>query len=127
MDKLKPGDKIDVRVKSATIVSVYKEYDEIRTFEIVSVGNHGYYLFVPAYLYINSCVIADASQCRRLDIDKRFCGERIVHIQENMVCKVSSVLDGMSCFACGDFFPMAASNQADGTLLCYSCRKNPYR
>lgn len=30
--------------------------------------------------------------------------------------------DGLMCGWCGDFYPMAASNQTDGSLKCYSCR-----
>jgi len=35
-------------------------------------------------------------------------------------------LDGMYCRRCQSFYEFAESNQDDGTLLCYSCRQNPY-
>lgn len=35
--------------------------------------------------------------------------------------------DGMFCRKCQVFFQYAEPNQPDGTLLCYSCRNNPYR
>lgn len=31
--------------------------------------------------------------------------------------------DGCSCKKCQEWYPMAEPNQADGTLICYSCRK----
>lgn len=127
MAKFKPGDRVDCRVKSATIVSPYKEYDEVRTFEIVSVDKHGYYVFVPAYVNITKSVTADTYQCKHLGIDKRFLNEQIAYVQENQIYRVSSVLDGMSCIVCQDFFPMAEPNQENGSLICYACRKNPYR
>jgi hypothetical protein len=35
--------------------------------------------------------------------------------------------DGMFCRKCRVFYEFAESNQSDGTLLCYTCRNNPYR
>lgn len=127
MAKLKPGDRVDCRVKQATIVSPYKDYDEMRTFEIVAGDKHGYYLYVPSYIHIKNQVKADKYQCEHLGINKKFLGENIVYIQENLICRISSILDGMSCSKCGDFFQMAEPNQEDGTLICYACRFNPYR
>lgn len=34
--------------------------------------------------------------------------------------------DGMFCRKCQSFYQFAEPNQPDGTLLCYSCRSNPY-
>jgi hypothetical protein len=34
--------------------------------------------------------------------------------------------DGMFCRKCRIFYEFAESNQSDGTLLCYTCRQNPY-
>ena len=34
--------------------------------------------------------------------------------------------DGMFCQKCGGFFQFAEPNQEDGSLICYSCRSNPY-
>ena len=34
--------------------------------------------------------------------------------------------DGMYCRKCQNFYQYAEPNQPDGTLLCYSCRSNPY-
>lgn len=35
-------------------------------------------------------------------------------------------VDGMFCRNCHSYFPYAEPNQKDGTMLCYSCRNNPY-
>ena len=35
--------------------------------------------------------------------------------------------DGMYCKKCQNFYQYAEPNQDDGSLLCYSCRANPYR
>ena len=34
--------------------------------------------------------------------------------------------DGLICKKCKNFFGFAEPNQSDGSLICYSCRKNPY-
>jgi hypothetical protein len=126
MAKLKPGDRVDCRVKQAAIVSPYKDYDEIKTFEIIAADKYGYYLYVPVYLSLKGAVKADKSQCKHLGIDKRFLDENMVYIQENMICKISAVLDGMRCVKCREFYALAEANQDDGTLICWSCRNYPH-
>jgi hypothetical protein len=34
--------------------------------------------------------------------------------------------DGMYCVNCGNFYEYAEPNQIDGSMVCYSCRTNPY-
>ena len=34
--------------------------------------------------------------------------------------------DGMYCVNCGNFHEYAEPNQEDGSMICYSCRSNPY-
>jgi hypothetical protein len=127
MTKLKPGDRVDCRVKSATIVSPYKSYDEVKTFEIVATDKHGYYLYVPHYYCLKGTIVANKYQCGTLGIDKKFLDENIVYVQENMIALVHDRMDGLSCAICREFYQYAVSNQSDGTLICYSCRQNPYR
>lgn len=127
MTKLKPGDRVDCRVKASTIVSPYKNYDEVKTFEIVATDNHGYYLYVPHYYSLKNTSVANSYQCKALGIDKKFLDENIVYIQGNMIAHVHEKMDGISCKICREFFRYAASNQDDGSLICYSCRQNPYR
>lgn len=127
MAKLKPGDCIDVRVKDATIVGPYDNYDEVKTFQIIAKDKYGYYLYIPSYYLIKNTYRADIYQCQQLKINSRFLNEEFIYIKEKMVLKVHSILDGMTCSNCHEFFNMAEPNQDDGTLICYSCRLNPYR
>ncbi len=127
MTKLKPGDRVDCRVKASTIVSPYKSYDEVKTFEIVAVDDHGCYLYIPHYYPLKGTKIADKHQCKNLKIDKRFLGENIIYIQGNMIAHIHDKLDGMSCAICKEFYRYSQANQPDGTLICFSCRQNPYR
>lgn len=127
MTKLKPGDRVDCRVKASTIVSPYRSYDEIKTFEVVAIDSHGIWLYIPHYYVLKGTKVADQWTVKNLCIDKRFMGENIIQIQEGMVANVQARLDGIACKICKEFFPYAEGNQEDGTLICYSCRQNPYR
>jgi len=125
MAQLKPGDRVDCRVKEATIVSPYKDFDEVITFEIVAVDKYGCYLFVPVYLNIKNTFILDKYKCKSLSVDSRFLGENAIYIRESMIFQINSILDGFRCIRCLEFFPMASPNQDDGTLICWSCRHYP--
>jgi len=35
-------------------------------------------------------------------------------------------IDGMFCISCGNFYKYAEANQEDGSMVCYTCRINPY-
>lgn len=127
MTKLKLGDRIDCRIKSSVIVSPYKDYDEIRTFQIIAKDKQGYYLYVPSYYTLKNTLKVDNRQSKQLGIDIKFLDEEFIYIQGNMVLRIHSILDGMNCSNCKDFYQMAEPNQEDGTLICYSCKQNPYR
>jgi hypothetical protein len=127
MPKLTVGDIINCRVKSAQIVSPYRDYDEIKSFVIVAADDNGYYIFVPHYYLIKGTFVLDQYASRVLDINPKYIGDDIILILENMVAFVESKLDGIACKICKEFFSYAASNQPDGTMICFSCRENPYR
>jgi hypothetical protein len=128
MAKLKPGDRVDCRIKSYAIVSPYDpDYDEVKTFEIVSKDKTGYHLYIPGYLFLKNTVEADSYLCRKLQIHHKFLGEQILYVKEGMILKVNTILDGCVCIQCQDFYYWAEPNQWDSTFICWSCRKNPYR
>lgn len=128
MTKLKPGDCVNCLIQFNTIVGPYNtDYDEVRTFEIVSRDETGYYLYVPSYTYIKESIKADQYLCRKLSIDKKFIDVQIIYIQEGMIHKIKSILDGCVCTICLEFYSYAVPNQEDGSLICWSCRSNIYR
>src|ERR1700690_2355166 len=126
MAHFKPGDRIDCKIKDNVIVTPYSDYDEIWTFEILATATYGYYIFVPQYRYIKHSLIINAYRCKQYDIASRFLNEQMTHITDTLIYQVRQKLDGMMCSKCGEFFLMGAPNQPDGTLLCYSCKRNPY-
>jgi hypothetical protein len=47
---------------------------------------------------------------------------------ENLLSKKKDPKDdGMNCKLCKEWFHMAEPNQEDGTLICRTCKLNPYR
>jgi hypothetical protein len=127
MLKLKPGDRIECRIRAGIIRNSFDEYDDTKTFEIVATDNEGYYLYVPHYMCLNEGSKASEARCRSLGIDKAFIGENVTYVLASYICRVVSEIDGMKCSRCRDFFGMAASNQKDGTFMCKACKENPYR
>lgn len=127
MGQLKPGDRVDCRIKSNIIVGPYKKYDEVRTFEIVSCDSSGYYLYVPVYIILMDSIKADSYLCRTLNINLKFVDEQIVLIAESKICNIHAVLDGMTCVRCKEFYNMAQANQEDGSMICWQCRNYRYR
>lgn len=124
---LNPGDKIKCKLKDNVLVNAYEtDYDEIIVFEILARDEYGYCVYIPHYLYLNNCVTLDSRLIADWDIDSKFLNEKSLYIRENLVFKVDSVLDGMSCSKCKEFFNKASANQEDGTLICWSCRKYRY-
>lgn len=119
---------MDLTIKSNATVSPFSgDFDEIRTFEVVSLDSHGYYLYIPPYLSIKSAVVMTARECRALKIDPRFADESILYISDSLIYKVNSVLDGIACLNCQEFCQYAQPNQEDGSFYCYQCRFNPWR
>lgn len=127
MTKLKAGDRVNCRIKNGLIVSPYQgDYDEVHSFEIIGVDQFGYYLYIPSYFRLRDSVIIDDYACILLQINKKFVGEEIVYIQEGMIAQIQYRVDGCYCVKCGEFYHMAQPNQADNSLICWSCRHYPH-
>ena len=127
MARLKPGDRIECRVKESVITNPYKEFDELMTLEIVSKDLSGCYVYVPPYLTLKNTFKLDSYKCKELEVDKRFLGVDCIYVATNLIYKISSQIDGMRCKKCEEFCHMAACNQSDGSFICWGCRNNPYR
>jgi hypothetical protein len=136
MAKLKSGDRVDCCVKWNSIVNPHSaDYEEVITFEIIAAPIEyseyseyfGYFLFIPCYKIIKDSITVSSLLAKQKGINKKFIGEQTIYIQEGLISKISSILDGLFCICCGDFFDMAEPNQEDGSLICFSCRSNPFR
>lgn len=139
MVQLKPGDRVDCCVKCNNIVNPYsQDYEEIITFEIIGASlessyysdyaaRANYFLFVPCYKIIKDSITISSLMAKQNGINKKFIGEETIKIEDNLIAKISSVLDGLFCVHCHEFYEMSAPNQDNGTLICWACRQNPYR
>jgi hypothetical protein len=126
MPKLKPGDRVNCRLRASQIVKPYDgEYDDEKVFEIIAVDDQGYYLFVPPYLSVKDSEKVDFYFARDNDIEKKYIGEEVIYITPGLVSRVNSVLDGCFCVKCNNFHQYAEPNQTDGTLICWTCRTYP--
>jgi len=126
MLNLKPGDQVSCRIRLAIIVDPNAEYDEIQSFVIVASSSNGYYLYVPHYYFLKEVEELDRFRQKSLGIEKRYLNENITYIEDGMIVRVDSKQDGLACKICHDFYPYATINQEDGSMVCYSCRQNPY-
>jgi len=52
---------------------------------------------------------------------------RVIGISDFKINKPTFYEDGCKCVKCKEFYPMAVPNQPNNTLICYSCRENPWR
>lgn len=52
------------------------------------------------------------------EVNRRF----FVRTSDGKIIRSGSGRDGMDCKRCRSFFPMAETNQPDGTLVCFACR-----
>ena len=128
MAKLKVGDRVLCRIKENTIINPYNsDYDELRTFDIITTDSLGYYLFVPPYTVLKGTIKVDQYNLKKLNLDKKYFNDTIVYISSGFVYKIKSQIDGCICCVCKDFYDKAAPNQEDGTMICWSCRDNPWR
>lgn len=127
MAYLKRGARVSCRISAYNIVSGDEEnFDDLRTFEIISRDNNGYYLFIPQYILIKNSIKIATYDLRELDILPRFLGEEMIYIVDGQIFKIESSMSGMICSNCLDFYEYAIPNQTDDTLICFACRQNPH-
>lgn len=127
MAKLKAGDKVNCLIKNNTIVAAYESnFDEEKTFEILSTDSRGYFIYVPDYFNLKGTSLIDQSVMKSLRIDKKFLDSQLFYITDTSVFKIYSILDGCFCCKCHEFYNYASPNQEDGTLICFTCNKYPY-
>jgi hypothetical protein len=124
----KPGDRVICRVRHHRIVSTSAlQYEEEKVFEIVGVDSNGYFLYVPDYYHLRDTVLITKITCVSLNILERFVDSQMIYILSSYVVGMHSELNGCLCKQCGEFYFFAQPNRGDGTLVCWSCRADPYR
>lgn len=123
-----PGDQVICLIRAKAIVNASDlEYDLKAVFDVLTTYAEGLILYVSSDLQLDDCMFLNAYNCERFGLDKKFLGSLAYYITEYKVYEVYQQIDGLCCVKCKDFFPMAEANQSNGSLLCYSCRQNPWR
>jgi hypothetical protein len=126
--KLSLGDQVVCHIRDNAFVSVYEEkYDSLEIFEIISIFDEGYMVYVPQSRYLDFEVKIDKYNYKKYNMKERFIDSKAAYINEYKIVKVYKHIDGMTCSRCQDFFPMAEPNNEDGTMTCWLCKKYPYR
>src|SRR5271166_1849423 len=109
MARFAAGDQVVCQVRNRCIVSMYdSEYDEQRVFEIISVYDEGYFVYVPLDVDLRDTIYIDKSNYAKMNINKRFCDSDVYYITDFKVLSVYKQSDGLCCNRCGDFFYMSA-------------------
>lgn len=128
------GDHVDCKLRDGQLVARHEKSEGKITLTVVgriSLGEEiwEYIAFLPDY---ESGLIKPNFKLRpelakRYGIHKKYIGEYGVTLRKNNIIRISHRADGMLCSNCDEFYDKAESNQEDGTLICWSCRQNPWR
>ncbi len=125
------GDKVYTKIAGATIISkTSNQYDAILSFNIIGIGLKDEFcvIYIPEYYRIKDRFQLQEKQLDEYLIDKEYLFKNAIAIWDSHIVSIQRAgVDGMFCEHCKLFIPWAQSNQPDGTLLCYSCRANPWR
>lgn len=127
MTRLKQGDRVVCKLNLGKLVNCNESFDEKKIFEIIGLDEHGYCVYVPSYFNLNGSYTINQSDCNLYKINIKFFGDQMFYVNDSQIYAVDSLLDGMFCKKCKEFFKMSCANQPDGTLICWSCKLNPYR
>lgn len=127
MARCYPGDRVICHIKDGKIVSNYEDkWEDKDIFDIISLYEEGYIIYVPGSIFLKETISIDRHNHKKYNLDKKFIDSTACFISDYKVVSIYSKIDGMPCIRCKEFFNMAEPNQADGTLLCWSCTKYPF-
>lgn len=124
-------DRVYCKVSGANIVvRTSQNFDIILDFEIIGFApDNTYVVYIPTYYNIKERFMMSETQLNEYNVDKKFLNKNgyIVTVNEiSKIKKASCGSDGMFCLKCKQFYQFSEPNQLDGTMICYSCRSNPY-
>lgn len=129
-----PGDHVVCKIKDGSIIARHERCEDRITLTIagrimLDENTWEYVAYVPEYeaAGMKSTFRIRPELARRYGAHPKFIGELGISLRKNNIIKISHRADGMNCINCDEFYDKAEPNQEDGTLVCYSCRQNPYR
>jgi hypothetical protein len=127
-------DIVNCRIKEARLVTQEEAYDDKISLKIIgykesTFGTQEYVVFIPEYQLNRVIPEGKVTQrmCKDYGVNPKFINDHMTYIRKSHVVSFEWRCDGMHCNKCDDYFEKAESNQADGTMTCWSCRQNPWR
>lgn len=119
-----PGDRVVCRIKDNTIVNVYEENWETESiFDVVSLYEEGYIVYLPEPNILKDSIYIGLHNHKKFNADKRFIDINAYYITDYKIIRIHKRIDGMRCAICDEFYHMATSNQENGSMVCWVCRK----
>jgi hypothetical protein len=95
--------------------------------DVIAKTAQGYVVYVPKHILIPHARKLTKTMKKKFGADERYIGCYIVAVGFDSISNIIVRTDGTHCAHCSKFYQYAVANQSDGTLICYSCRENPYR
>ena len=121
------GDTLVVAVDKFGNVVDREDMHKTYRLDIISKTNVSWITYVPNYITVPHAEKLTEALARKFAVNKKYLGGRMVAIGIDSIIDVIIHTDGTICISCKKFYPYAEPNQEDKTLICYSCRDNPYR
>lgn len=128
------GDHVVCKLREGSIVARHERSEGKITLTIagrimLDENTWEYVAYVPEYEAsgIKSTFKIRPELAKRYGMHTKYVGEFGITLRKNNIIRISRRQDGMSCSNCDEFYDKAEANQEDGSLVCWSCRQNPYR
>jgi hypothetical protein len=125
----KIADEVVVKIRDNVIVDrAATNFDRLVKFEIVATYDGGYFVYVPQDDLIQDSIRVYQHNMKKLNLESRFIDSDVCYIEDDRIVKLYHRMPGMKCQRCDEFYQYAEPNQDDkSTMVCWSCRQNPYR
>ncbi len=134
VDGCQAGDHVVCKLRDSALAARHEKSDSKIILTIagrimLDENTWEYVAYVPEYEapMIKSTFKIRPELAKRYGMHPKYIGELGVTLRKNNIIRISRKQDGMSCCNCDEFYDKAGPNQEDGSLICWSCRQNPYR
>jgi len=121
------GDTLIIMVDGFGNVTDKTDVHKSFRLDVIAKTERGYIVYVPKHMHIPHAKKLSKSMKKRFGINEHYIDCHIVVVGLDSISDIIVRTDGTHCDRCSKFCPYAEANEPDGTLICYSCRENPYR
>ena len=123
------GDRILARRKGKQIISKNDDdFDELIRVTIIGKSDDHYLGHLAGPYDIKTAWLAGEDDLAIYGFDEKYLMHVVIFLNEDKIDGFQTDSDdGMNCSCCDEFNIYAGPNQPDGTMICWSCRQNPFR